>query len=143
MNDEELQKRKNRPKRNYNSILDSALFSIDFHEDSGDAGMSFELSMNMYELSTIERKEIKRKLVKDGFAYFENGDEKKVRITLEGMEFKQNSGYNKKECRTNIIFYLKLFVEVATCIGIVLAGVYGAFEIWKYYHGYVPLRLLK
>ena len=116
-------------KRDFNYILDSALFAIYKYENQTDANMSLLLAMKEYKLSDIEIQEIRRKLVRDKYAYFENNDESKIRITLEGMEFKQNLGYTEQEKTNQTKMKIELRKSNILLIASVIGGLFALVKI--------------
>lgn len=119
--------------KNFTGILDNVLKAIVENENSADANMPIILSKESYNITDRELIEIKKKLVKDEYAYFEGNE---IKPTLEGMEFCCSGGY-KNEIKTN---QTKLKIELRKSnilfVGSVLAGLYALMRIVQsiYHH---------
>ena len=93
-----------------------------------------------------------KKLINDGYAeisfkhmgYDSNGNEKRDQfhkfycITYDGLMFIKKGGYRKAELNDRIKTYLQTSNAIIVAMATIFAAWYAAFEIWKYYYGYVP-----
>jgi len=88
----------------------------------------------LFETSNRNKRTIMEKLIKDGYAArldIEGID--KYFITFEGLIFIKKGGYSnqhKKESKTKFILSFQTWLIV---IGTVLAGIYGIFEMFKFF----------